>query len=401
MGERRVAVTGMGIVSCIGTNVEEFARRLFAGESGIARIERFDPTGLRNEEAGEVKQELSPPEWAPGDWPLDFLFTLVATDEALRDASLPPDLGDVPTGCMLSTNFGCGEAFEEFAADPEGAECFADVPFHAVVEALKELLDLRGPAAAVSISCASGTAAVGLGADLIRLGYAERVLAGGYDMLSLFSQSGLSILRTITAEKIRPFDVRRSGTIFGEGAAILVLESLEEAQRRGATVHAEILGHGLNNNAYHLTAPDKEGEGIAVCIEEAIRDAGIDPRDIDYVNAHGTATEYHDVTEVKAIKALLGEHAYEIPVSSIKAATGHTMGAAGSMEIIATILAMHKNLAPPTLNLDEPDPECDLDHVPWRSKEHEIHVALSNSAGIGGGNASIVLAEPGWVEGRK
>jgi len=399
---RRVGITGMGVVSCLGVGVEAFAEGLFAGRSGLSTIDRFDPTGLRNGLMGVVRESPPLPHWAPEGTPpsRDAAYAFAAADEALRSAGLAPPLSEPRTGCVLSTNFAGAEAIARYAECPADGSAFARSRFDAVVAELVSALSLCGPALCVSVSCASGTAAIGLGSDLVRTGRADRVLAGGYDVLALLSQSGLSCVRTISTDTIRPFDRNRSQTIFGEGAAVVVLEELDGARARGANVRAEVLGHGMNNNAYHLTAPDREGEGIAAGMRMALEDAGIDPAEVDYVNAHGTGTEYHDVTEVKALKAVLGPRAREIPVSSTKAATAHSMGAAGSMELVASVLAIERNTAPPTLNLTEPDPECDLDHVPGASKRFAIDVVLSNSAGIGGGNASIVIARPGWRDAR-
>lgn len=235
---------------------------------------------------------------------------------------------------------------------------------------------------------------MGQAADLIRVGRADLMVAGGHDSLSISSLAGLSSLRTITPDEIRPFDARRNGTIFGEGAAMLVLEEYEHARARGANIYAEVLGYGLNNNAYHLTAPDKGGAGMAEVLRMAFRDAGVSTDSIDYINAHGTGTAYHDPAETQAIKAVLGDHAYTIPVSSIKAATSHIMGGAGSLEVIATVLAMRDGVVPPTLNYAERDPECDLDYVPNEAREHKVQTALSISAGIGGSNAVVMLDVP-------
>ena len=263
--------------------------------------------------------------------------------------------------------------------------------FHAAAEYVKSKLGLRGITATLSNSCSSGASAIGMAFDLVRLGHAPVIVAGGHDSLGLSSLSGLSILRTITAEKCRPFDKNRSGTIFGEGAGMVVLEELEHAKAREAKIYAEVLGYALNNNAYHLTAPDRGGEGMERVIRQAIANAGISAAELDYINAHGTGTQYHDPAEVQAIKAVLGDHAYRIPVSSIKGATSHTMGAAGAIELIATMLAMREGMVPPTVNYQTPDPECDLDVVPNKAKQWTIRTAMSISAGIGGNNAAIII----------
>ncbi|MHB9110951.1 MAG: beta-ketoacyl-[acyl-carrier-protein] synthase family protein [Armatimonadota bacterium] len=406
---RRVVITGMGVVSCLGNEVEAVWRAVAAGRSGLAPMARWDPAGLRNSRMGEVK-----------DFPWDDehdeagQFVLHAARQALGAAGLLPEGFPVPPlaqhwergpggegpsiGLVSSTNFGGAASWDQYLAslqdgyvDAEIAELFREFTFGRTAELLVERYGLGGPARVLSLSCSSGTAALGQGLDLIRLGKAPAVLCEGHDSLAFSSMAGLSILRTITNEEIRPFDARRSGTIFGEGSAALVLEDLEHAQARGATILAEVLGYAVNNNTYHLTAPDKEGEGIIAVLREALRDAGVDGGEIDYVNAHGTGTAYFDVTETKAVKTVLGERAYRIPMSSIKPAVGHMMSAAGSVEALITVCALRDGLAPPTLNLEQPDPECDLNYVPGTAQQAEMRTALSISSGIGGNNAVVVI----------
>ncbi|OPZ81909.1 MAG: 3-oxoacyl-(acyl-carrier-protein) synthase 2 [bacterium ADurb.Bin429] len=386
-----------------------------AGRSGLAPMARWDPTGLRNPRMGEVKE-------FPWDDEHDEAtqFALYAAGQALADAGLigsengdcPPDCrevviykpstGTVPIftriSLVSSTNFGGASAWEQYlaclragAVDAETAELFTEFVFSRTADLIRERHGLAGPTRVLSLSCSSGTAAIGQGLDLIRLGKADAVLCEGHDSLAVPSLAGLSILRTITAEELRPFDARRSGTIFGEGCGALVLESLESAQGRGATIYGEVLGYAVNNNAYHLTAPDKAGDGIVAVLREALRDAGVPGDSIDYVNAHGTGTAYFDVTETKAVKAVLGDRAYQIPMSSIKPSIGHMMAAAGSAEAIATLCALREGAIPPTLNLEQPDPECDLDYVPGIARKTAIRTALSISSGIGGNNAAVVL----------
>ncbi|MHB9134446.1 MAG: beta-ketoacyl-[acyl-carrier-protein] synthase family protein [Armatimonadota bacterium] len=388
---RRVVITGMGAVTCLGNDVATLWRRLTAGESGIAPMTRWDPAGLRNPHMGEVKE-------FPWDDEHDEAsqFALHAAREALSSAGLHGPANEI--GLVSSTNFGGAASWDQYLAclqagevDAEIAELFREFTYSRTAELLAETFGLTGPTRVLSLSCSSGTVAIGQGLDLIRLGKAAAVLCEGHDSLAYSSMAGLSILRTITDEEIRPFDVRRNGTIFGEGAAALVLEELEHAQARGAAIYAEVLGYAVNNNAYHMTAPDKEGEGIIAMFREALRDAGVAGEEIDYVNAHGTGTAYFDVTETKAVKAVLGERAYQIPMSSIKPATGHMMAAAGSVEAIATACALRDGMVPPTLNLEQPDPECDLDYVPGAAKPAAIHTAISISSGIGGNNSAVVL----------
>ena len=391
---RRAVITGMGAVSCLGNDVESLWAGLIAGKSGLAPMTRWDPAGLRNPRMGEVK-----------DFPWDdehdesTQFAVHAAREALTGAGLL-DAGSV--ALVSSTNFGGAAFWEQYMAclqagaiDAETAELFHEFIYSRTADVLTNLFRLAAPIRVMSLSCSSGTAAIGQGLDLIRLGKAPAVLCEGHDSLAFSSMAGLSILRTITNDEIRPFDARRNGTLFGEGAAALVLEELEHAQARGATIYAEVLGYAVNNNAYHLTAPDKEGEGIVAVLEDALHDAGVDGGQIDYVNAHGTGTSYFDVTETKAVKTVLGARAYQIPMSSIKPATGHMMAAAGSIEAIATVCALRDGLVPPTLNHEQPDAECDLDYVPGTAKAVDIRTAISISSGIGGNNAAVVLRKWG------
>lgn len=387
---RRVVVTGMGVVSCLGNSVKQLWQALLAGKSGLQPMQRWNPEGLRNALMGEVV-----------DFPWDDLhdeasqFALFAARRALESAKLA-DGGDV--AIVSSTNFGGAASWDQYVAcliddavSAETSEFFHEFGFSRAAELISEECALTGPRRVLSLSCSSGTCAIGQGLDMIRLGKTDIALCEGHDSLAYSSMAGLSILRTISNDLIRPFDKRRNGTLFGEGAAALVLEEAEHAEQRGATIYGEVLGYAVNNNAHHLTAPDKEGEGLVAMLQEALRDAGSSPQDIDYVNAHGTGTAYFDVTETRALKTVLGERAYHIPVSSIKAATGHMMAAAGSVEAIATLCALHDGIAPPTLNLDEADPECDLDYLPWKPRAAEMRQAISISSGIGGNNSAIVL----------
>jgi 3-oxoacyl-(acyl-carrier-protein) synthase len=243
----------------------------------------------------------------------------------------------------------------------------------------------------LSLSCASGTAALGYGADMIRAGRAVAMLTGGYDAISRFAWCGLSALRTMTRDEIRPFDRTRSGTLFSEGAAALLVEDAGHARARGARVYAEVCGAATNNNAHHLTAPCKDGAGSALVMRAALDDGGVPADEVDHVNAHGTGTPPNDVTETLAIKTVFGARARAVPVTSIKSMTGHMMGAAGSAEAIASILSIRDGIVPPTIHYANPDPECDLDVVANTARRVPVRTVLSNSAGIGGCNAAVVL----------
>ncbi len=395
---RRAVITGMGVVSCLGRDLDAFWHGLIEGRGGIAPIDRFDPEGLRNESAGQVRDfEFEPAAFRLSDPPdLATQFLLSAAREAIvRSAFSPAGDRDARFGAAYATNFGGCNAWEDYVSGLLEGEvrpaAFDEFAFGRAAEHACAAFGIGGPCALLSVACASGGAALGAALDMIRSGEADVVLAAGYDALAPTPLSGLSTLRTITDEMIRPFSADRSGTIFGEGAAAVVVEELNHARGRAANIICEVLGWAENNNAYHLTAPDQGGAGMRRVVREAIADAGIDARSIDYVNAHGTGTKPHDPAEVEAVKAVLGKRAREIPMSSIKGAVGHMMGAAGVAEAIATAMAITEGVVPPTLNYREPDPECDLDHVPNHAREAEVRRAISISAGIGGNNSCVVL----------
>ena len=396
MNRRRVVVTGLGAVTPLGDTVGEFWQRLIAGERGIKPITKFDPSGLRNEKAGEVSPwAFHPDEFGMTTAPDEATqFLLTAAREAIADAGLGAEQL-TQAGAVLATNFGGAMTWERFvdsiiAEAPQLAQ-FAEFRFDTAVTHLRRCWPLHGPSSLLSIACASGAATVGYAFDLIRYGQADVMLAGGHDSLALSHLAGLSVLRTITPEDIRPFSKNCSGTLFGEGAGVMMLEEYDSARARGARLYCEILGWAQNNNAYHLTAPDEGGAGMRRVLQSALDDAQVDGSAIDYVNAHGTGTEYHDPAETQAIKAVLGEHAYDIGVSSIKGAIGHLMGAAGIVEAIATVKTLQEQVLPPTVNYDEPDPECDLDYVPNEARRGSVACAATISAGIGGSNACVIM----------
>ena len=401
----RLVITGMGIVSPLGNGVPAFWDALCRGESGIRPLARLDTSGFTYTRGGEVRDIPPAPDLPlPPGTDLATRFMLAAAAEAAAQARLQ-DVQPPAIGIVLGTNFGGATCAEQLMGFTTGrlpapdADVLAGYSFQQGADHLARLVRATGPRTVLSLSCSSGTAAIVQAASLIRQGHAQAVLTGGYDALSRFAWAGLSALRTMAKETIRPFDKRRDGTLFSEGAGILVLESLDHALERGATPLAEFLGSGLNNNAFHMTAPDKQGDGMAGAMQAALDEAGLAPDRVDHVNAHGTGTPYNDAIETLAIKTVFGAHAYRMPVTSIKSMTGHLMGAAGAAEAIATVLTIRNGCIPPTINLEVPDPACDLDYVPQTARHHPVRIALSNSAGIGGNNASILLAayeaEPG------
>jgi 3-oxoacyl-(acyl-carrier-protein) synthase len=390
----RIFITGLGTICPLGNSSNSFWTALVAGRSAIAPLSKVETQGLRNAQGGEVKDF----DWSrygdEGDCDEAAQFAFAAASEAASHAGLTPaDLETV--GLVFGTNFG-GAASWEAVCDLARDEVFDSetfrqfLPDHAAKYSAARWQN-RGPRATLSNACSSGTHAIGLAADWLRLGKCEIAIAGGFDGLGISTLAGLSILRTISPDGLRPFDATRNGTLFGEGGAMLTLETETSMRGRGATPLAEFLGWSVNSNAYHLTAPDKDGAGLASVMSKALQNARIEPQRVGYINAHGTGTQFNDLAETQAIHTVFGSHAEKLAVSSIKAATSHTMGAAGALEAIATVLALQNGVLPPTLGLETPDPACDLDYVPLRAREAQIEVALSNSSGIGGNNASLVL----------
>jgi len=388
----RIVITGMGAIAPNGNSVAEFWEVLSAGQCAIAPITHFDASPFRNSIGGEVRGfPLPSPDASRAN-----AYALAAIEQAISDANLA-DAALHEAGIVLATNFGGCECGERFLAARLHGEVLPsagldEYSFQAAIRQAAARFGLRGPSAVLSLSCASGVAAIGYAVDLVREGRCERVIAGGYDELSRMSYSGLSALRAITPDIIRPFDKNRNGTIFSEGAGVVVVESLESARQRGAAIHAEILGHAMNNDAFHMTAPDQSGKGIIAVMKSALDDASIKSTDVHHINAHGTGTQYNDKIETAAIKAAFGDHARALTITANKSMIGHTCGAAGTLESIATIRTIQTGIVPPTIHLETPDPDCDLDYVPGTARRQDIRIALNNSYGIGGTNAAIVLA---------
>lgn len=396
----KIVVTGMGIISPVGSGVQNFWGSLCGGESGIREITRFDTSEFTFTRAGEIEKFRLPEELEQNSDTADISTQLMMTAalEAMKDSGLTGmERQREDIGVVLSTNFGGIVSGEAHLAHVSGkgngtGRGFSEYSFQRCADQVADRWNLAGPRVVLSLSCASGTAALGYGMGLIRSGRAKAVLTGGYDALSRFAWSGLSALRTMTKDQLRPFDKNRNGTLFSEGAGALIIEEFESAQERGAGIYAEIAGYGLNNNAHHMTAPAKEGEGSAAVMRMALTDAGMSPEKVDHINTHGTGTKYNDIAETKAIKSVFGDHACRMPITSIKSMTGHMMGAAGSAEAIASIMSIRHGIIPPTINFKEPDPECDLDCVTNISRKTNINTVLSNSAGIGGCNAAVIFA---------
>jgi 3-oxoacyl-[acyl-carrier-protein] synthase II len=406
---RRVVVTGMGIICPTGNSVEEAWRNAAAGRTGIGPITLFDTSHLENHFGGQVKN-FDPDEFLGKREArrTDRVTQLgvYAAKQALDDSGLeitPDNRYDI--GVVMGSGIGgIDSLFKSVQAFLErGANAVSPlmVPMMLPDSAsgkVSMMFGLRGPNFAISTACATGNNSIGEAAEIIRRGKAKAILAGSSEaglrditIASFNNMKAISRRNDEPERASRPFDIDRDGFVVAEGAAILVLEDLEHAQARGAKIYAEILGYGHTSDAYHITAPLETGEGAARAIELALEDAGLCGEDIDYINAHGTSTPLNDKSETLAIKNALGERAYEIPISSTKSVTGHLMGAAGSVEAVFSIKAMLENFVPPTVNLDNPDPECDLNYTPNVGVAHPIDAVMSNSFGFGGHNAVLVF----------
>ncbi|MBI3287617.1 MAG: beta-ketoacyl-ACP synthase II [Chloroflexi bacterium] len=407
---RRVVVTGLGALTPLGLSVEETWGGLLAGRSGIDRITLFDPSSYSVQIAGEVK----------GFDPQNYLdaketrrmarfsqFAVAAARMALKDAGYTPPREEADqVGVVIGTGIGGGltEAEEAHLTLLEKGGRRISPLFipnlmpNAAAYQISYLFGLRGYNATVVTACASGTQAIGEATKVIRDGDAEAMLAGGSEAaLCELGLAGLLAMRALSsrneepAKASRPFDKERDGFVAGEGAGILVLESIEHAVSRGARIYGEVLGYGVSADAYHVTAPEPSGMGAALAMQRALQHAHINPEEIDYINAHATATPLGDVAETVAIKRVFGEQAYNIRVSATKSMIGHLIGAAGAVEAIASILSIRDQIIHPTINYTAPDPECDLDCVPNVARRAEVDKVLSNSFGFGGQNASLVL----------
>lgn len=409
MNNRRVVITGLGVVTPVGNEIKEFWDSLLAGRSGVDRISLFDPSNFSSQIAGEVKNFEPEKYFSPKELRRMERFTqfaLYAGKRAWEDAGL--DSQDIiPERCGVLVGSGIGalglvekqyKIFEE--KGPSRISPFL-IPLMIANMAAGQLaiyLGLKGPNMCVVTACASGTHSIGEAFRIIQNGKADIMIAGGAEAcITALGVGGFCALRALSTRNhepqkaSRPFDKERDGFVIGEGAGILVLEEYERARKRGANIYAELVGYGASCDAYHQTAPDPDGNGAYLAMKWALEDANINPDEVDYINAHGTSTQLNDKIETLAIKKLLKDHAYKIGVSSIKSMIGHLIGAAGGVEAVATVLAVKHQVMPPTINYEYPDPDCDLDYVPNQAREGKINYALSNSFGFGGHNACLVF----------
>ncbi len=410
MSKRRVVITGMGAITPIGNNVNEFWQGMVEGRNGIGLITRFDTTKFDTKFAGEVKN-FNPENYLDKKSirRLDPFaqYAMASAIMAMEDSGLVlENINRDRFGVIYGSGIGGMKTLQEQhfqffnGNDPHKISPFF-VPMMISDIAAGQIsikFGLKGPNYATTSACATASHAIADSFIMIQRGSADLMICGGSEAaITEISIGGFNAMKAISTwndrykEASRPFDKDRNGFVMGEGSGTLVLEEYEHAKLRGAKIHGEIVGIGLTGDAHHITAPAPEGEGAYRSMKEALRDAGINPEDIDYINAHGTSTELNDINETKAIKALFGKHAYELVVSSTKSMTGHLLGAAGGIEAIATMLAIENSLVPPTINLTNPDPECDLNYSPNKPTKKEIRYAISNTFGFGGHNASLLF----------
>src|SRR6266542_4611211 len=408
---RRVAVTGLGAVTPIGNDARSTWRAAVAGESGIDWIRSFDASEAPVKVAAEVKdfdpaQVASPKEVRRLE--RNVLLSLGAAREAMGDAGLN-GFDPMRVGVVFGTAIGGvngileqEEIRRDRGPDRVSPNFLPNVLVDSASGQLAISLGIKGLNYAVVSACATGSHAIGEGAEIIKRGDADAVLAGGAEAcMHPLILAGFTAMRGLAVENedpplaSRPFDATRAGFVMGEGACVFVLEELEAARARGATVYAEVLGYGASNDAHHMAQPEPEATGVAEMMRAALRRAGVEPERVGYVNAHGTSTPLGDLAETRALKDVFGDHAYSLAVSSTKSMMGHTFGAAGAIEAMMCVLALHEGVLPPTINYANPDPYCDLDYVPNEARRVQVDVALSNAMGLGGHNGCVLLGRAG------
>ncbi len=409
LNKRRIVITGMGMITPVGLNVEETWQNILAGKSGVVLADEFDASEYSTRIWAKVKNfniENYVPLKDARKMDVFTQYGIAAADEAMRDSGLKIDANlSNRIGVAVGAGIGGIQTITNnqdklVAGGPRKVSPFF-IPagiINMVAGQISIRHQLKGPNIAVVTACTTGTHNIGLAARMIAYGDADVMVCGGAEMtLTPLCLAGFSAVRSLSKrndepEKAsRPFDKDRDGFVMGEGAGILVLEEYEHAKARGAKIYAELVGFGMSGDAFHITAPDDDADGAARAMEAAIHDAGIDPEQVDYINAHGTSTYLNDLNETKAIKRIFKQHAYDLAVSSTKSMTGHLLGAAGAVEAIFSILAIRDQIAPPTINLDNPDEGCDLNYVPYTPQKRAINYVLSNSLGFGGTNGSLLF----------
>jgi len=405
----RVVITGIGVFSPIGSDKNTFWDSLVNGKSGISAVESFDVSQYPCRIAGEIK-DFDPASYMEKKEAkrVDRFtqFGVAAALQAWKDAGLDQlQLNKEEIGVLVGSGIGGIQTIEEQLKilDEKGPRRVSPFLVPALIANMASgyisiVLELKGPNSTVVTACATSTHAIGDAWHIIKRGDAEIMLAGGAEAtLSHLAFSGFSSARALSTRNdeperaSRPFDKERDGFVMGEGAGVVIMETLEHALSRGAHIYGEIIGYGMSGDGYHMTAPDPEGRGAYLSMQRALKSGSLEPHEIDYINAHGTSTEFNDKIETLAIKNLFGSHAYKLAVSSTKSMTGHLLGAAGAVELIATLHILENQVIHPTTNYENPDPECDLDYVPYPYRDRVVNLAMSNSFGFGGTNATIVV----------
>jgi len=406
---RRVVITGLGLITPLGQGKDALWEGLTLPRRVIGPITRFDASGYSTRIAAEVK-DFDPTQFMErkdARRAARFIqFAIAATQLALEDAQLAiTDANREQIGVLIGSGIGGIDYMDSQVRllDRYGPDRISPfLPAMMIADMASGMVSIhfgiKGPNLCAVTACSTGADAIGLATRLIQYGDAEVMLAGGTEAaIEPIGLAGFCAARAMSTRNddpehaSRPFDAERDGFVMGEGAGVLVLESLEHAQARGARIYAEVLGYGMTADAYHITQPDPDGDGALRAMRKAIQDAGLQPTDIDYINAHGTSTRYNDAKETLAIKRLFGEHAYRVPVSSTKSVTGHLLGAAGAVETAICVLALQHQIIPPTINYEYPDPECDLDYVPNQARSAHLRYVMTNSFGFGGHNSVLVL----------
>jgi len=410
MSERRVVISGMGVISPVGNDLESFWESLKAGRSGITRYKAFDSEKFDSKIAGEVR-DFEPARYfkTPKDVKRTDRYTQLAVAAArmgLDDSGLDLASTDLDrAGVMIGSGVGGLQTMEDQVTKMalKGPDRTSPFMIPMMISNMASGFismehGLRGPNMAIVTACATANHCMGEAWRIIKFGDADVMVTGGSEACIVpVGIAGFCAMRALSTRNdeperaSRPFDKDRDGFVMGEGAGVIILEEYEHAKKRGAKIYCELAGYGLTADAYHMSAPLPGGEGASRCMGMAMKHAKVNPGDIDYINAHGTSTPVGDICETKAVKHAFGEHAKGLLVSSTKSMTGHLLGAAGAVEMAASVLAMRDGIVPPTINLDNPDPECDLDYVPHRAREKKVRVAISNSFGFGGHNSSVVI----------
>lgn len=402
--KKRIVITGLGTINAVANNIPDFARALREGVCGIKPIDLFDTAGFRCQNGGQIRnfaaRDYIPPDFSLKRMSRADMLSFAATLAALSDAGLYPLPRQAPEEMGVVIGGGSGglleaESFYSDLLKKNGRQAhfsrLASVYCASSADRIASGLGLMGPKATFMTACSAGATAIGFARDLLACGQAQIMLAGGVEPMCRITYAAFNALKSLDPGVCHPFDAQRAGLSLGEAAAIMVLEPLDAALIRGAEIYGEVLGYGVTCDSFHMTAPDEKASGAIRSMQAALKDSGLSIEDIDYINAHGTATPVNDITETKAIKEVFGKRAYSIPVSSTKSMTAHTLGAAGALEGIVSILALRHGFIPPTINYRNRDPQCDLDYVTGGARPADLRIVLSNSFAFGGNNTTVIF----------